>query len=360
MNKYWPTLPQAISLASAVLVAAVVLCCPLRAEEAQHVRDADAVQTADTFSPGVLPAAVAIGPGFIVHGAGHWAAGERETAKELLGAEGAGAGLFISGLAMLAVSGASEKISVPSIAMSVAGAGLFFNSYFSDIYGSAGGAGRSPDHERDFYLRIGYGRIDDPLFVCRNILTVSSRAGMHDFGVEPFYSKSLDDDHSFSGARLFWRFWENESGSFAKVKTGATYRRNPSEYFSILTGELSVEGRFDHGLISPTLAGSFTEMQIGFARAWYDYDIPGYSAWSESTDVYILRTAFGFYFGTHNGEALVFYDHRRDQYAGGFDGGFTGNFGARIEYFPVDFIGCFAELTAGSAYVASFGMTLRR
>ena len=37
-----------------------------------------------------------------------------------------------------------------------------------------------------------------------------------------------------------------------------------------------------------------------------------------------------------------------------------GAFGARIEFFPIDNLGCYGEVIAGSSYESSFGMTLRR
>lgn len=317
--------------------------------------------TADeVFEPGALPVAAAALPGFFVHGAGHWAAGDSSTARELLIAEGTGAGLLFSGIALLAATGAGERTSVPAIGMATAGAGLFFNSYFADIYGSSGAGARRAAHDPDLLFNIGYSRLSDPLFECRNLLEFSARAGSHGVGIEPFYSTSLDDGHVFGGGRLYWRFWDDGEGSFAKIKGGAAYRDNPSEYFAIRTGEVWAEGRFDHALLSPSLAGSFSEIRFGFARAWYGYDVPGYRDWSESSDIYILRTAFGFRFGADGGEAIVFYDHRRDQYAGGMNGGFMGAFGARLEFFPINSLGCYAELVAGSSYESSFGMTLRR
>ena len=351
-----------------VTLAGMILFLPmLRASEsAAETSGVNGISSAaeetsdDGFTPGIIPAAAAALPGFFVHGAGHWAAGDSSTAKELLIAEGTGAGLFLSGIALLAATGAGERSSAPAIGMAAAGAGLFFNSYFADIYGSSGAGEPNEARDPDLLFNVGYSRLSDPLFECRNLFEFSARAGSHGVGIEPFYFTSLDDGHVFGGGRIYWRFWDDGEGSFAKIKGGATYRDNPSEYFSIRTGEIWTEGRFDHGLISPSLAGSFSEFQFGFARAWYGYDVPGYRDWSESNDIYILRTAFGFRFGPHGGEALVFYNHRRDQYAGGMSGGFMGAFGARIEFFPIEHLGCYAEFIAGSSYESSFGMTLRR
>ena len=53
----------------------------------------------------------AIFPGVVVHGAGHFVAGNRRTGYRLLAMEGLGAGLTLGGFATLALTGASRHLS---------------------------------------------------------------------------------------------------------------------------------------------------------------------------------------------------------------------------------------------------------
>lgn len=53
--------------------------------------------SATGFEPGLLPAAAALLPGLVLHGAGHWLAGDRATAWRLLAAQGTGLGLLAVG-----------------------------------------------------------------------------------------------------------------------------------------------------------------------------------------------------------------------------------------------------------------------
>src|SRR6478609_3699467 len=84
-----------------------------------------------------LPTAAAIVPGVVVHGAGHYALGEPETARQLLLMEGVGLGLFVTGGLTLWLSGASRYLVAPAATATIAGFGLFSTSYFADIYGTA-------------------------------------------------------------------------------------------------------------------------------------------------------------------------------------------------------------------------------
>ena len=94
--------------------------------------------TNSSFSSGLLPAAVSIFPGILLHGAGHWAGGDKETGIYLLKMEGLGFGLFLLGTFSLGFSGASEAVSAPAIITIVSGLTICTGSWILDFHGSSG------------------------------------------------------------------------------------------------------------------------------------------------------------------------------------------------------------------------------
>ena len=102
-----------------------------------------ALVVADLASPasapvpqrGPLPVAAAVVPGILLHGSGHYAAGDRPTAWRLVRAETLGVGLLVAGLGTLALTGASDRTVEPAIWTMAAGGGLFATSWLADLYG---------------------------------------------------------------------------------------------------------------------------------------------------------------------------------------------------------------------------------
>src|SRR5204863_8650382 len=78
-----------------------------------------------TLQRGTPATAAALFPGVLVHGTGHFVAGDRRTGYRLLAMEGLGLGLTLTGGATLAFTGASRHLSPPIFALPVAGLGLF-------------------------------------------------------------------------------------------------------------------------------------------------------------------------------------------------------------------------------------------
>src|SRR5690606_15795128 len=117
-------------------------------------------------APDLASAGFAVVPGLLVHGAGHWLAGDDETAKLLLVAAGLGHGGLLLGGGRLALSGASRHFVGPTAALSVAGAGLFVTSCLADIYGVTvprGGPGARPEL-RDITVAAGALQVSQPHF----------------------------------------------------------------------------------------------------------------------------------------------------------------------------------------------------
>ncbi|HEX9296319.1 MAG TPA: hypothetical protein VF881_10800, partial [Polyangiaceae bacterium] len=72
-----------------------------------------------------LAVAAAIVPGLVVHGSGHFVAGDPQTARRLLLLEGLGFGTLAVGFIPIVASGASRRLVGPAAALTIGGVGLF-------------------------------------------------------------------------------------------------------------------------------------------------------------------------------------------------------------------------------------------
>lgn len=338
----------------------------------------------------VGPPAVAVVPGVFVHGAGHWAAGDHDTARTLLVLEGIGAGSTLGGIIVLALSGASKRLVAPAALLMIGGVGLFSTTWFADVYGSATGGARGEDVATGSPLTVlpaietslGYRYVYDPTFAYRSFVTTSldARFGSIRLRPEGWFSTS----HANERLRLLGAFrlsgprptsFDGRTittppidGSFVDVETSVTRHAYPPERFTISSFEVGLGGRLDLRRIGRSLRGSFVDGGVGYGVANNTYALEG--APSEVTDQLLARFGFGVYVGHPRpggvyGETSIFYDHRHDGYAGGLKmsglgSGVPGSFGARGLVWLGDDVGVSADAQAGSAVVLGLSILVRQ
>lgn len=327
----------------------------------------------DNFKPGAVPLGVSIFPGILLHGAGHWAGGDSETAYDLLKFEGFGLVMFLSGLTIIGLSGASPVFIGPSYALSLLGFSIFSNTWFADIYGSGGYQIGEPASEPLIQVKAGYRYIYDPQFNYRNFSTFKAKTWIDRFHFEPFLCVALDDDNVKARLVSAYRIYgvnhdssysELDDSSFLDLQIAFTYHKYGTEYFSVWTGEIFIDGRYDMKKLSRTLKGSFAQVGLGIAIEFYDYDIEGLKFGEDVSEILLFRTGYGLYIGQGEGEIMLYYDHRKDDYVGGVHvsnsgGGVLGYFGLMGHYNFLSHLGVFAEFTIGSAYQFDCGAIYR-
>jgi hypothetical protein len=324
-----------------------------------------------------LPAAAAAVPGLVVHGSGHWALGEPATARRLLLMEGIGLGMFLAGGLTIVFTGASRYFVAPAASVTMAGFGLFSTSYLADIYGSTSKDGaaalsryRPPAR---WETELGYRRVYDPQFSYRDFLVerVSrqigplrlSPSGMFDvrgetarYRVETQYRLAgVTDDPAPSDL------------SFVDFTLGFVHQRHRPEHFTKSSAELSLEGRYDLARLGRTLRGSFVEISAGYALSRLDYDLLGLAVPHDLEHLLLGRIAFGVTLrglSAPGSEALLYYDHRHDDYAAGLKltglgSGVVGHFGLSARWFFTESVGLAGDVQAGSAYIGGASLLLR-
>ena len=326
----------------------------------------------------LLPVAASLVPGVLLHGAGHFAAGERRVARRLFLMEGIGLGMFVSGGVPLLLTGASRHYAAPSVALLVSGVGVFGMSWLGDIYGAATGGiddasvGPRATAGAPIEVEAGYGYVFDPRFDYRQFAVVGGALQLGANRIAPSAWIALDDDNQRLRLEASRRFIGAGSarptgdGSTVEVAAAFTHHRYPGEEFAVTTGEASVGGRLDMVRLGDSLAGSFAELSLGLGGELTNYYRSG--AGADLGEILLVRFGYGVAVGRPgglHGETSIYYDHRRDTFAGGVSpgngpgSGFAGLFGADLLLYIGARWGVRAQLEQGAARVASVAWIMR-
>jgi hypothetical protein len=323
-----------------------------------------------------LAVGAALLPGALVHGSGHFVAGETETAAKLLALEGLGLGALAGGIVGLAATGASRRLVAPLILTSTAGAGLFAISWLADVYGvavPAAGRGEGARIAPTFETRFGTRYVYDPTLLARVFIGPSVDARLGGFRLGAAAWVAVDESNvraeALGAYRLYgprpWGGGSARDGSFLEVGLGLVHHRYGAEQFDMTTVDGRVEGRADLVRLAAPLAGIFAEGQAGVGLGAYHYTTGARA--TEANSLLLARFAFGVYLGRRSdrrGEVRLYYDNRHDDFAGGLKArglgsGAPGHFGVdAVAYFSRAW-GVRAEAEAGSAYVLGLSVVHR-
>jgi hypothetical protein len=323
----------------------------------------------------VWAALAALGPGFFVHGSGAFVTGDREAAKHLALSGGAGLVVFVGAGSAYALSGASRKLSGALLPVVLGGGGVFLLGWLADVYAATTGGrdvGASP-WIAPVSATAAYRYVYDPQFAYRNFAFGEVDLWASALRLSPSAWVALDDDNQRTRLDAAYRLTGRtptgtaRDGSYLDVAHALTWHRYPNQRFAVWTLEGRVDGRLDLSRAGRSLRGSFVEGQLGVGLELYDFDVPGANASDDMTGLLLGRFAFGVYFGDdrdRTGEAILYYDHRHDDYAAGLGvqgigGGFLGHVGARGHYYFDARWGIEVLGEVGSAYLASVGVRYR-
>ncbi|PTL84740.1 hypothetical protein [Vitiosangium sp. GDMCC 1.1324] len=316
----------------------------------------------------VLPMAVSVVPGLLLHGLGPLVEGDTGTAKRLFLMEGAGLGMLAVGGVPIALSGASRRIIGPMYAVTLTGVGLFSISTLSNLYAAVSPAfppGLVPQRLPPLELEVGYQHVMDPAFEYRHFLSVGALARLERVRLEAGAKVSPDDGNlrvRVGGAYRLVGAPEaargGADGTALDLEAAALVHRYPTEDFTLGGGELFLRGRYDMARVSPKMAGSFAELGLGYAMQRYAYSGPVDDILFEQL---LYTFGFGVYLGRggpFRGEALLYYDHRKDDFPGGIKagGGVPGYFGLRGRMLLTERWGVSADMQVGSALVGRLSL----
>lgn len=335
------------------LLALVVACAMLVPATARAEEDAPRPKRR---APAIGAAVV---PGLLLHGSGHWVAGERATARRMLAIEAAAIAAIGAGLVPLAL--ANRRTSWPAIPLVVSGTGVLIGNWLGDLYGSAGAAdllGRPAERGPDIAIQSGYGFVHDPRLQTGSFGVLGAEGRLGRWGAAAGAWLGRDNQRISAGGDRRILGSPRGTGSHLELRGRVRYHRY-AEDFTIAGAEVEVGGRLDLARLAPTLAGSFAELSTGLGLDVVDYRIEGIE--TDVWDALVGGFAWGLYLGAGRGEARVFYDHRRDGFAAGLatgnrGNGFLGHFGAELDLRLAGPWGLHASTAIGSAWVAHLAL----
>ncbi|WP_426734043.1 hypothetical protein [Myxococcus faecalis] len=319
----------------------------------------------------VLPAVVSVVPGLLFHGLAPAVAGDGHTAKRLFALEGTGLGLIALGGVPIALTGASRKTIAPLYAVTLAGFSVFGISALASLYSVASPSfdpGVPPPSLPPLELEMGYQYVSDTSFDYDHFVALGAVARFDEVQLRATARLAPDEGNTqvrVGGAyRLLGvseRRLEGSDGSSLDAELVGLFHRFPTEGFAVIGGDVGLRGRYAMARVSPSLAGSFAEVSLGMSMQGYSYFGP--------VDDGNLHTQLLFTFGygvwlgrgggPFRGEAMLYYDHRKDDFAGGvrsLGGGVVGNFGLRGRVLLTDAWGVAAEAQAGGALVGRLSL----
>ena len=335
---------------------------------------------ANTGTTPVVAVGAAVVPGVLVHGMGHYVAGESTTGHRLLIAEGAGFGLVLGGGAVLVATGASRYFTGPAAATVIVGMGLFGTSFIADLYGSVSpdpGAARGRTRPPPFAeTELGYRHIGDPVFAYEHFLVERVSMMTGPLRLTPSAWISTDWDNARYRVEGAYRVLGTEPSAvdrpvmndYLDGVLGLVQHRYVTERFTRSSMEVALDTRYDLGHIGRTLRGAFVQANVGYAFGRIDYDIEGIEVPADFDDLLLAGFGFGAVFrgaSKPGSEARLYYDHRHDEFAGGLlltglGSGVAGHFGAEARWFFTEHLGVSAQAEVGSAFVSGLSLLFRQ
>ncbi|WP_233261675.1 hypothetical protein [Vitiosangium sp. GDMCC 1.1324] len=314
----------------------------------------------------VVPAAISVAPGLLLHGLGPLAEGDVQLAKWLFAMEGTGLALLVGAGAPIYLSGQTRQFAGPLYTLALTGAGLFSISALANLYAAVGPAfppGVAPARLPPLELEVGYQHVVDASFPQRHaFVSLGAVARVEHVRLEAGARVSPDDGNLRVRVGGAYRLLGEPEGALGgadgtalDVELAALVHRFPSEGFTLGGGEVFLRGRHAMARLSPRLAGTFAEMGVGLALQHFVFDGPGVD--DSLNDALLFTFGYGVYLGRGGplrGEALLYYDHRKDDFPGAVKnvGGVPlGYFGLRGRVLLTARWGLSADLQVGSAWV---------
>jgi hypothetical protein len=314
-------------------------------------------------------------PGVLVHGAGHFAGDDTDTAAKLFAAELLGVGAMAAGFLPVAFTGASRRVTGYGLALAMPGVALFVDSFAADVYGVAmhqTDRGEPLPTDAELTGNLSYRYVNDPQEAHRHFLVPSLELKAGRFGLAGEWwwapGRGSHQERVEGRFRLAGRMpgRTGTDGTSLDVVAATTRHEVGGLGAHSWAGEVQLQGRLDAERFARSLEGLFGELSLGFGTRFVSYDRAGLS-WEDADDLLIFRTAMGMYVGHKwgfQGEVSGYYEHRRDTFTGGLlvnglGSGFLGHFGVQGAVQVTEEVGFTAQAEVGAAVVAGLGVRFR-
>ena len=225
---------------------------------------------------------LALFPGSLAHGIGHWYMGDRRAAIILAAMETMGLGLFLGAGLSPVVYGADFGASSATRHLMYLGAGLFAASYVLDVVGTIQGADpllfkHPSDAPRKASVGLKYGYLELGELPIRNVLLADA---VGDLGAGYVELRTLQDvglTLSTYGATLGARPWRHPElpGARLELEVDAEWMQwRQRGRFERVTVAGLVGGSLDLGFLSKTMQRVALGLKTGYLHQWFALPAP--------------------------------------------------------------------------------------
>lgn len=277
------------------------------AREAVQSTPADPVQEAiaEGYAPrpedqpagSVAGGLLAVFPGVLVHGTGHWYVGDNSTAARLLIAELAGVVLIVTSELLGAATNDSGELGAPRRLLTYSGGLLFVGSWVADMVGSfKGSASFDDDSSRTEgnAFSLGYRFTEDPLTAFRHHLVARVGVDTGRFYLRPGIDLEAELDARRAEVDTGLRVFRGDNPQ-NHLALGGRFRRDEVRSYGFASwGAAGYVGwKADLGLAIRSLKNLYVTSRIGGGVDWYQFadsadSVPAFFAASDFTDPYFL------------------------------------------------------------------------
>ena len=229
----------------------------------------------------------------------------------------------------------------------------------ADIYGaSTGGTTYTKSSAPRQFINLGYAYIHDPQFTYSHFLTIAGEFEVGNVVAAPELWAAVDDSNQRMSLPLTYRLIGSTKDEYLNLHASLSYHNFGSSQFATTTIEGAVETKLETQRLGVSLTGGFVRLKLGLG---FERTVFSANGSTLRNALPIGRFGYGVYL-PRGGELELFYNHRRDGFAGGISpgrslaSGFLGHVGTglRLPITPQSAVQL--ELKVGSALVchASF------
>lgn len=270
---------------------------PAQGRVAQAMSEGYEPRPEDEPAGSVAGGLLAVFPGVLVHGTGHWYVGDTPTAARLLIAELAGVVLVVGSELLGAATNDSGELGAPRRLLTYAGGLLFFGSWAADIVGSFKGATSfDGDSSRTdgTTLSLGYRFTSDPLTPFRHHLVTIFGIDTGRFYARPAIDLEAELDTRRAELDLGLRVFRGDN-PHNHVTVGGRLRRDEVKSYGLASWGTAgyLAWKADLGQAIRSLRNLYLVSRVGGGVEFYQFAddtnrVPALFATSDFNDPYFL------------------------------------------------------------------------
>lgn len=222
--------------------------------------------------PSFIGIAASIFPGVLLHGSGHYVAGNKKEGLSMLKWSGIGLGTTIAGLVGMGLTGGADELMPILIPVTFMGFGVFMSTWLLDIMGTANlhGTQELTHPYQETYFLMNYVDQDNNRNNLSRFINYQSQIGFDRFFVQLNYEHELDGKYNEFHLKGGYNLLQKKDYQLYIIPE-FKYRHS-SEGFGIYQGHLLGELELNMGNIWKSLDGIYFTNELGYGTQIFQFN----------------------------------------------------------------------------------------